>query len=316
MSAEDAFIARLRAELPGRDSPAGIGDDGAVLRPGDGRVIVTDAMVEGVHFRRRWASVADVAYKSIAVNVSDVWAMGAEPTAWLLTIGIPPKDASSEIAAAWVSGASAAFEVLGVRPALVGGDTVRAPAGGLFASVTVVGRVNDTPWCRDGAHVGDTLWVNGPLGHAAAGLALLDAGVETNSATARAVHAQLRPTPSRPSVHGPVHAALDVSDGLARDALRMATASGVALELSPPPTCDVLNAAAAVLGCDPAPWVLHGGEDYVCLLAAPSAPGSNWTPVGRVVEGPPALTLLGPDGSREPLEPEGFEHFDSADDGR
>ena len=316
---EDAFIAVMQRRLGGgRSGAASIGDDGVLLYERDGRVVVVDAMVEGVHFDLRWSTLADVAFKAIAVNASDIWAMGAEPTAWLLTAGIGAEHSrgalATDVAASLADGFGDAMSALDLSMALVGGDTVRAARGGTFLSVTMFGQLDGAPLLRSGASVGDSLWIDGPLGYAAAGLHALSTG-QQDAAAEEFLGAHRRPVPrrllARDAAARGISAALDVSDGLARDALRMARASQVHMELDAVAVVTPgLDSAAERLGGDALGWALHGGDDYVKLVAAPSAPGPGWTRVGGVQSADPGLTLLGPDGSRRPLIPAGFEHFD------
>lgn len=309
---ESEIIDRLRGRLgAGRSSPYGIGDDAAILLPEDGRVIALDALCEGVHFDRRWSTPADAAFKAFATNVSDLWAMGAEPRCWLLALGLPPSDTTGDVVDQLVSGFADAAEALGVHAPLVGGDTVRAPA--LVLSVTMIGAADGTPLLRSGATPGLGLWVDGPLGLAAAGLDALRAG--TPQRWPELVAAHRRPLPRRLTAHDAaargIVAAIDISDGLARDATRLATASGVGIEIfGELPGLDALTDAAEQLAIDPLGWQLHGGDDYVRLVAARD-PGQGWTRVGSTLDPALGLTLCRADGSRAPLGDIGFEHFDA-----
>lgn len=307
---EASIIARLGAVLGRRQPPpGGIGDDGALLRADDGRVIVVDTVCEGTHFRLDWSLVADVAYKAIAVNVSDIWAMGAEPTVWLLSLGLPEQLATDEVMDELIAGFSEARDLLAPSLELVGGDTLRAPV--LTMTVTMVGHCQ-TPFERGGARPGQTLWVNGPLGLSRAGLELLRGG---HLASGPFVDIHRRP---RPRVFDPADArragasaVMDVSDGIAADLRRLCSASNCGAEVRLPlPGFEELRAALSVSEEEIHRTQLLGGEDFVHLVSSESRPGPDFRPVGRIVEADLGLTVIGPDGSRRALPEAGFEHFD------
>lgn len=303
---ETAFIEVLRDRLGGaRTGVEGIGDDGVVLRVDDGRVVGCDTMVEGVHWRSDWSSPADVGWKLVASNVSDIYAMGAVPTAMVLaaTIGRGGWDVR-----AFADGMATARDALAPGLVLVGGDTTTG-ATSVF-SLTVFGRRVGHATTRDGAQPGDALWCDGPLGHAAAGLAMLAAD---GGASGPLVDAHRRPRFVPPIVDqwdaAGVHAAIDISDGLAIDAWRMARASAVSLVLDAPlPGAAELDDVAARLGVDPLRWQLAGGDDYVRLVAAERSPGPAFVRVGAVRSGPPGLTLIQADGTSRQLDPDGYRH--------
>ncbi len=261
----------------------GPGDDAAVVLAPDGRVVATtDVLVEGVHFRRDWSSAHDVGHKAAAANLADVVAMGATPTALLVGLAAPahlPLDWVLELA----SGLAAEAALVGAE--VVGGDTVRAD--GLMVSVTALGDLaGRAPVLRSGARPGDLLVHAGRLGWAAAGLADLLAGQREG----RRVDAHRRPAP--PDALGVLLAAagatamMDVSDGLVQDLTRLATASGVSIELDttllPEDGIDVQDQ-------------LTGGEDHGLVAAVP--PGTvlpqGVQRIGTVAAGTPGLRVLG-----------------------
>jgi thiamine-monophosphate kinase len=265
MSRADAAEAGLIATLLGaRPAPHGVtvdaGDDAAVLD--DGTVMTVDAMVEGVHFRAD-ADPADVGYKLVAVSVSDIAAMGAAPTAAVLSMSLPSRPAPEPWCAAFACGVGEACRAFGVS--LVGGDTTGAMAERVV-SLTLLGRCVAEPWRRSGARVGDLVVITGEVGEAGAGWMLDDPWPEARAALARP-----RP-PLAFSVDaarlGGVHAAMDLSDGLAIDLPRLCDASGVGAEIDP----RVLPSSAAVLA-HPDRLVLQtcGGEDYQLLMAVDPA---------------------------------------------
>lgn len=281
---EDALLARVFPRLPfGRATLIGPGDDAAVVSAPDGRTVIsTDVLVEGRHFRRDWSPGADVGWRAAMQNLADVAAMGARPTSLVVGLVLP-----GTVPVAWVldlaDGLAAACDPWGVG--VVGGDL----SGGseVVVSVTVLGDLaGRLPVLRSGARPGDLLAHAGVRGHSAAGYALLAAGDDARSASdpsevARQtlLHAYRRPTP--PLGAGPlagqagVTAMLDLSDGLLRDAGRLARASGVVLdlqELAQTFTDDLalLGPFAADLGVDARTWVLTGGEDHGLLATFPA----------------------------------------------
>lgn len=287
---EFGLIARLTEALRPTDAVLlGPGDDAAITRATDGRVVSsTDLMVEGVHFRRDWSSANDVGRKAAAANLADIAAMGAAPTALLLGLAAPP-----DLPSAW------AVEVMdGMRQecgqigaAIVGGDVVRSPT--LMLAVTALGDLQGRePVLRSGARVGDVVAVAGRLGWAEAGLAVLSRGFRSPVGV---VSAHRHPDP--PYSEGIRAAQLgatsmtDVSDGLVLDAGSLARASGVRIDLrtSALSVPAKLRDVGSALNVDPLTWVLGGGDDHALVATFPAAAvaglGDAWTVIGMVVEG-------------------------------
>jgi thiamine-monophosphate kinase len=303
----------LDAAGPGVE--VGVGDDAAVLAPRPGRrlLVTTDVLVEGVHFRAGLSEPQDWGWKAVAVNLSDLAAMGGEPRWLLLALTVPD---GAEVARldrvyAGIADACTAFGV-----ALAGGDTSRGPV--LSLAVTAIGEAEQVV-TRAGARPGDRLVVSGPLGAAAAGLALL----ERADAPARELlgrHPQLvaahrRPTPDLAA--GPrlaragATAMVDVSDGLAGDVLHLAEASGTGVELrdAAVPLAPGVAEAARLLGLDPVELALGGGEDFVLAAALPrTADLGGVVDCGRFVADPARRVRDGADGLR-PLAGLAFDHF-------
>jgi len=275
----------------------GIGDDAAVLAAPDGRVVAsTDFLLEGRHFRRDTSSGADVGHKAAARSLIDVAAMGAVPTGLLVALAAPP-----DLPVTWARDLTEglAAECARAGATVVGGDTARA--GSVLLATTVLGDLaGRAPVLRSGATPGDLVAVTGPLGHAAAGLALLEAAQTEGPLVA----AQRRPQP--PYDAGPqaadlgATAMIDISDGLLADLGHIASASGVRIDLSSDRLSpgEGLQAAARFFlgrterGSGPEharalAWVLTGGEDHA--LAATFKPDTalppRWTVVGQVSEG-------------------------------
>jgi thiamine-monophosphate kinase len=280
------------------------GDDAAVVVAADGRVVATtDVMVQGRDWRDDWSAPYDVGWKVAAQNLADIAAMGAVPTALLVGLVAP-----GSLAVAWVEGLAdgLAAACAGTGATVVGGDLSGGDA--VVVAVTALGDLQGRPpMLRSGARPGDTVAVAGRLGWSGAGLDLLRAG--RPDAAADLVASHLRPEP--PYAAGPeaaqagAHALMDVSDGLVRDARRMADASAVSIDLELGrlrPDLERLEAAAAALGgADRAlGWVLSGGEDHPLLAAFPGAAlPEGFRAVGRVVaRGADAVLLDG-----EPAEP-------------
>jgi thiamine-monophosphate kinase len=280
----------LLAELAARGLAERIGDDTAELA--GGVVVTQDVLVENVHFQRRWISWHDLGYKAAAVNLSDLAAAAAEPEALFLTLGLEPdRDVEDVIEL---------FEgVAETGVAVRGGDLTTADR--VLISVAAVGRSDRVPG-RGGAKPGDLLVVTGPLGGSAAGLAALERGL---AGPPELVHAHRRP-PFRLDAGrrlGPLaHAMIDLSDGIASDAARIAERSRCRLEI------DVerlpLFPGLDVVGPEPF-WTM--GEDYELLaaLSPDDATASGFAVVGRCTDGAGAVLLR--DG--EPLPLTGWDHF-------
>ena len=233
---EWGVIAALKARMPaGALTTVGIGDDSAVVTTPSGSVVAAvDLLIEGRHFRREWSSAYDVGVKAAARSLADIAAMGAVNTALLVALATP-----GTLPARWAADLASglAFEATRAGAGVVGGDTARADI--ITLSVTALGDLEGRrPVLRSGARPGDVIAVAGMLGHAAAGLALLTAGVaaapedpSSPEALSSLVTAQLRPAP--PYDAGPEAARLgatamiDVSDGLLADLGHVAAASGV-----------------------------------------------------------------------------------------
>lgn len=293
------------ARTTGEHVLVGPGDDCAVLDIAGGRaVITTDTQVVDQDFRAVWpsgrhTSGRDTGHKCAAQNLADVAAMGAVPTAAVVSITLPP-DTPVRWLQDFAAGFTQAMDLMGAeRCALVGGDLGRGRE--LSVTATVVGFPQGRTVLRSGATAGGTVVHAGVLGRAAAGLAALEAappsGWEGLDAAVREslITAQLRPC--APLAAGPAaarsgaSAMLDVSDGLLRDAARLAAASGVVLDLDPrllTPDVAALAAAGEAAGVDPWRWVLTGGEDHGLLAVLP--------PGGEVPAGMRAIGSCAPGG--------------------
>lgn len=240
-----------------------VGDDCAVLRlGGDTWVAAADMLVSGHHFED-WASPEDVGYKAVAVNVSDVAAMGAGPRFILASGGAPEAETTYRC----FRGVLEACEDFGVYP--LGGDTTRANA--LTVDVAILGRLSHPPVLRSGAREGDLLAVTGELGASAAGFLALEGGVREPG---RLVRKHLRPEPrvlaGETAARLGARAMIDLSDGLASDVRHVCEKSGVGcrIDLERLPVAGDAWEYLASLGRDPAILAATAGEDYELLLAA------------------------------------------------
>jgi thiamine-monophosphate kinase len=317
---EFGLIAAIRDLLPADESltvPAG--DDAAVLRIPDGRVVATtDVLVEGRHFRRDWSGPADVGVKAAAQNLADVAAMGARPRTLLVGLACPPG-----LPADWVLDMMRGIvgECVRAGASIAGGDVTAADS--VMLGITALGDLAGlAPVTRGGARPGDRVALSGRIGWSAAGFALLQDGqglallqADQGSGVLRdqgsgllregaadrdrdrdalaLVQAHLRPQPPYPA--GPAAARagatamIDVSDGLLADLGHIAAASGVRIDIDEAavPEDGPVAAAAALLGADSSDWILAGGEDHA--LAATFPPGSvlpsGWIAIGEVRAG-------------------------------
>ena len=287
MTSESTFIAALRS-IATHPAARGLSDDCAIIELGSETLILThDAMAEGVHFLAG-QDPADVAWKLVASNLSDLAAKGAEPIGVLLGYQLGADDAR------FVAGLGEVLAHYNVP--LLGGDTISA-TGAQVLGLTALGRATHRPVpSRSGAQAGDTLWLTGPVGAAMLGFEALKAGRGDSLAYRRPVALLAEGRALAPLVS----AMMDLSDGLLLDARRMADASQV--------TFDIERIAVPIAAPEPRrDEALRWGDDYQLLFAA--APSAR-IPVaahriGRVLLRGPAPLLL--DGA-EPTGTLGYEH--------
>jgi thiamine-monophosphate kinase len=300
------------------------GDDAAVTAPRGVTATSVDTFVEGTHFRRETAGLEAVGRKAMAAALSDLAAMGAAPGEAYVQLGVPPDlDTDGAVELGTGLAAMAAAHDVG----LIGGDVTRAPV--LLLGMTVVGHAGTAGELvsRAGATPGDVVVVTGELGGAAAGLLLLERP-EVGAALPGEVvdglrRRQLDPVPrlgaGRALAGAGATAMIDLSDGLGGDALHVAAASGVRMEieLGAVPSQAGVEQVAAAAGVDPRDLVVGSGEDYELLATVPppavagaraavEEAGTGLTEIGRVAPGE-GVILREPDGSERP--PAGFDQL-------
>jgi thiamine-monophosphate kinase len=312
----------------------GIGDDCAVMeKDGDRSLLVTmDTLVESVHFDLAWHSPEKLGRKAVAVNVSDIAAMGGTPLFVFLSLGLPPRF-DKEWLAKFSSGLSEACKEYGCF--LAGGDTVRSPDG-IILTLSVIGEVEtDRVLYRNGAETGDEIWVSGTLGNAAAGLELcrtdmvIKAGVEGRELVEHHLNPRARLRLGRLlGSSGMVHSMMDLSDGLATDLAHLCqeSGSGAVIYSDLLPVSDALKSCGRLLGMDYLSWMLTGGEDYELVFTAPEGHAEaiihlgesvnvTLAQVGRIEEKKGVRLVHGEPGLRNTKEEDisfvGFDHFSS-----
>jgi thiamine-monophosphate kinase len=300
----------------------GPGDDAGVLRISPGKVLVatTDAMVEGIHFESKWFSWEDLGYKILAVNLSDLAAMGdVKPIAALVTASLPG-DTSVDSVNKLYKGLKRCAQRW--KTGLLGGDTVGSKRD-YFVSVTAFGEARPQDLLkRSGARPGDYLLTTGELGLAAAGLEVLQSGKGRTAWTKPLVEAFAHPQPkfAAAKILGRERLAtslLDVSDGLEASVRLLAEASGTGAEVDLPrlPISKALSRWARRRSRHPWDYALKGGEDYVLLFTTRP---KDWKEVRRRVPGAAIIGRILPKGKgcwalmpgrRHPLKGYGFSHF-------
>lgn len=314
-----ALTARFRRDAAGDAPWVDIGDDAAVLHADPRPLVVSvDASVEGVHFARSFATAEDIGFRALMAAASDLAAMGAEPESALLALIIAPGTPP-----AWLlslaDGYAEAASSCGLR--IVGGNVSRGDA--VSITTTVLGRLpaGSEPLRRQGARIGDDVYVSGPVGGAALGLAAIRSGHTDEVDALRAGVARWRRPQARlvvgTALRGLATSAVDLSDGLLQDLAHLASASQVGLELAlmDIPVVDGFAELCARLGLHPDEIALTGGEDYELAFTAPRALrdqlGAQLPQVRRIGEvvAPLGVRVLGAQGQLlERESPAGFRH--------
>jgi thiamine-monophosphate kinase len=331
---EFGLIARLTQGLKTRkDVALGVGDDAAVLTPPPGSQLVAtcDALVAGQHFTFQTSEPAEIGHKALAVNLSDVAAMGAEPLWALVSLHLPSRLESSTLDALYggIRALARRFDV-----AIVGGN-ITATTGPLTIDITLLGACpTGRAITRAGGQPGDALVLVGTLGAATAGLLVSTErdrlGGVAPEMMARARHAQVAPEPlvetgRALAATGTLHAMIDVSDGLAGDLSHLCAASGVGalLEARALPVDPAAGAIASALGREALTLAITGGEDYALLcavapesvaatLAAVTATGAAVSVIGKLTAADEGLRIQLSDGSVASIEASGWDHLRGA----
>jgi thiamine-monophosphate kinase len=331
---EFGLIAFLAGSLPEfvrefAEGETGIGDDAAVWQPAPGEkvVITTDSLVEGVHFRLDWTDWYSLGHKTLAVNISDLAAMGAAPKLAVITLALRGDERLQDLEA-FYQGLGDLAARNGLK--IAGGDIVRSPHGLAF-HVTALGETkNGQVLKRSGARPGDLIGVTGTIGASAAGMRLLTRDPTDplrQAATADLlIAAHLRPEPRAALgamlLEEGASATMDLSDGLLGDLPKILEASGAGAEI------DTLRlpVAAAVRSLFPEEWLdlaLRGGEDYELLFTASEdawpkiergvqSAGGTVTAIGRIVAATatgPAIQIVADERTSEFVRPGAFDHF-------
>ena len=320
---EFGLIKRMAAGLvsTGRPVVAGIGDDSAVLHPPAGRLqlATTDMLVENVHFRLDFAEPFQIGWRSLAVNISDIAAMGGEPTYAFVSIGLP-RETTVEFVDELYSGMRKIAGEYSVD--IVGGDTVSAPQ--MVINIALLGEVEEENLLlRSGAKPGDALMVTGDLGGSDAGLTILKHSLQIDG-----TQKHLMPVPRVQegrllAKSGYVTAMIDISDGLASEVHHICEASGTGAELwaNSIPLSHNVSQVAEFAGRKPHDLALYGGEDFELLFTCQpdkaasltedilSISDTPLTVVGRIVEMSRSITIEDTSGKAVSLKPRGYDHF-------
>ena len=317
------LIKRISAGLmpTGRPVIAGIGDDSAVLPASEGRLqlVTTDMLVENVHFRLDFAKPFQIGWRSLAVNVSDIAAMGGEPTYAFVSIGLP-LETTVEFVEELYSGMQQIASDYSVD--IVGGDTVSSPQ--IVINIALLGEVEaENLLLRSGARAGDALVVTGDLGGSETGLTILKDGLQLEG-----IEKYLMPVPRVRegrllAESGYVTAMIDISDGLASEVHHICEASGTGakLRMNSIPLSDNVRRVAEYAGKGPYDLALYGGEDYELLFTCRpdkvsylaenmlKVCGTPLNTVGQIVERSHSITIEDASGKITPLKPRGYDHF-------
>jgi thiamine-monophosphate kinase len=309
---EFKLIRMITAQLgiPSRRVLTGIGDDTAVLKFGAGKLLATiDMQVEGIHFDLNYCLPAEIGHKALAVNLSDIAAMGGSPRYALVSLALPERIDETFIKSLYrgMKLLSRRFDV-----DIVGGNLTRTP-GPLVIDIACLGETKK-PRLRKGARPGDFLAVTGNLGNSAAGLAALrEFGRSAVRRFPTCARAHLLPTPrvKEGLRFKSATSMIDISDGLSSEAHHLAEHSGVGLIIDERllPIGKECREIARRMKCDPLVWALHGGEDYELLFTGRGALPSGAKVIGGVIPRNDGVQLQRMSGESVALSPKGWNHF-------
>ena len=297
---EDGLIHRIRAQFQDSGVVLGIGDDTAVLDIPNGHstLFCSDLLAEDTHFIRGLHPPDSVGYKAVAVNVSDIGAMGGVPMHFVISFAAP-----GDLDVEWVDGfySGVARACREFKVTLVGGDSSTAKS--IFADVAMVGRVKAGHAVRrSGAKQGDSIYVSGSLGGSTRGLDLLRSGIMEDPAVQRHLYPQPRHVYGA-RVGSVAHAMIDVSDGLSTDLDHILTESSVSARIYK----DRIPVASGAT----VDQALHGGEEYELIVTLPGViESAPFTRIGEIIPSTgKSQILLVDNGSESVLEPKGWQHF-------
>lgn len=330
---EFELIARLTTGLPSQPSDLGVGDDCAILDLGHDQLLLAtcDSQVEGIHFTLQTSTPEQIGRKALAINLSDIAAMGGIPRYVLVSLILPPQFPVAVLDSIY---AGLRLEAEQYATALVGGNIASAgKSDQLIIDITLLGTVERGQAIRrDGAHVGDSLCVTGSLGDSAAGLYTLlhpDPSYPREAQEfLRTIHRMPQPRIREGRVLSQlgshiVTAMLDISDGLSGDLGHLCESShvGARLDVARLPLSPEIHVIAASASYDPFQWVLHGGEDYELLFTVSvgneqkvietvqSVTGTQITVIGSILPPDEGMRLRYPDGHQDQLAVESWDHL-------
>jgi thiamine-monophosphate kinase len=317
MATEDEIVDLIR-EMTGTDKDVlcGIGDDAAILQAQGNILATTDQLVEGVHFKREYTSLGQIGRKAVAVNVSDIAAMGGKPKYALVSLALPQTLSHNDIKDI-LKGIAKGAASYGIK--IVGGDLSRAES--IIVSLSLLGDAPASSLLRSAAREGDKIWVTGTLGDSAAGLEALERKIDAPSL----IEKHLNPAPRLEEgqiLRGLARSMMDISDGLGSDLNRLCRESGVGagIYIDRLPLSEPLRNLASSLGQPATNFALYGGEDYELLFTAAPEASENIlstlsipvTAIGEIISAEEGIRLIHTNGKSEPLK-WGFDHFSNSD---
>ncbi|MBI5665655.1 MAG: thiamine-phosphate kinase [Nitrospirae bacterium] len=311
---EFGLIKKLQKKIPAISAEvlAGIGDDAAVLKVPDKKILVTtDMLIEGVHFDLSFTTFYQLGHKFLAVNISDIFAMGGDPKYFLISIGIPEKCGSDDICELY-SGINHIAGKFGIS--IVGGDTC-ASKQGLVLSGTLIGNTAGKAITRSGAKAGDGIFITDTIGDSAMGLLLLKGqgsgakGQKLKAQSLKLIRRHLMPLILPLKDTRKVTSMIDISDGLLADLGHVCDESktGAVIYKEKIPLSRELRAVAKDLGRDPFEFALKGGEDYALLFTAPANYRTSAHRIGEIIK--KGRYIIDGNGIKTRFKAEGYQHF-------
>ncbi|MBI4687518.1 MAG: thiamine-phosphate kinase [Nitrospirae bacterium] len=318
---EFGLIEKIRSSFSGASSEIikGIGDDAAALKTSRSKItlVTTDMLLEGVHFNLSFTTFYQLGYKSLAVNISDIFAMGGRPKYFLIGLGIP-KGCDSKNIDDFYSGINSLAEKWKIN--IIGGDTC-ASRNGFIISGTLIGEAEKII-TRSGAKPGDWVFATNTLGDSAMGLRLLEkTGNKKSKAKSshfpfpisylKLINKHLMPDIAPLKNISGINSMIDISDGLLIDLSHICDESKVGARIyeDKVPLSQELKEAAKNLRLNPLSFALQGGEDYALLFTAPKGFKTNAFRIGEII--PKGSFIVDTNGKEKPFKAAGYEHFKS-----